>query len=509
MPRQFLLLLIDAALMSLAFIGAVLLRDNFESSLPRILQFTPQLLMTLAAGIPACLILGLNRTIWRLSTMGDHLRILAVAICVPLVVMAMGFGFNRLEGVARSLPVLQGLLMLCSMIGVRVVARLFLGAVHRARAPSDMVAPVTASGQTILLVGVDSSAELYLRAAGELGSSQIRIAGVLADTPRQVGRLLHQSPIIGTIKDIVAVLRDLEVHGVHVDRVVVTTGFARLSAQARRALQDLKSSGIARIEFLSELFGFDGQTGSQPALQAAASSEVSRLFADDATDLLAPPSFGYRFGKRVFDIALALALMVILAIPMLCVALITALNVGLPVVFWQQRPGLQGRPFRLYKFRTMASAHDGSGRRLADSQRLSIVGKFMRRTRLDELPQLYNIMIGEMSFVGPRPLLPLDQPDGQAARLMVRPGLTGWGQVQGGREISAADKAALDVWYVQHASFLLDLEIMLRTIPMLIKGERVNFGAIQLAWSDLRARGICVPPPNVSSQMGAAHAVLD
>ncbi len=134
----------------------------------------------------------------------------------------------------------------------------------------------------------------------------------------------------------------------------------------------------------------------------------------------------------------------------------------------------------------MADAHDADGKRKSDDERSSVIGDFLRRSRLDELPQLLNILKGEMSFVGPRPLLPVDQPIDRAARLLVRPGLTGWAQIKGGRQISPADKAALDVWYVGNMSLALDIEILLGTMPMLIFGERVTETAIGQAWRDIK-----------------------
>ena len=145
-----------------------------------------------------------------------------------------------------------------------------------------------------------------------------------------------------------------------------------------------------------------------------------------------------------------------------------------------------------YKFRTMGAAHDACGRRRSDEERLSPIGAFLRRTRLDELPQLFSILSGHMSFVGPRPLLPIDQPAEYAARLLVRPGLTGWAQINGGRAIAAGDKAALDVWYVHHISLALDLRVLVSTVPMVLFGERVTEGAIAQAWRDLQAAGVCV-----------------
>jgi lipopolysaccharide/colanic/teichoic acid biosynthesis glycosyltransferase len=164
---------------------------------------------------------------------------------------------------------------------------------------------------------------------------------------------------------------------------------------------------------------------------------------------------------------------------------LVAIDVGLPAIFWQQRPGKDGRPFRLYKFRTMRAPHDSEGRRVADAERVSFVGNLLRRLRLDELPQLYNVLIGEMSFVGPRPLLPQDQFPGLTERLAIRPGLTGWAQVKGGRDLTPSDKAALDVWYVRNGSFRVDLEIVLGTLRLILIGERTDWDAIRTAWRAL------------------------
>jgi lipopolysaccharide/colanic/teichoic acid biosynthesis glycosyltransferase len=167
------------------------------------------------------------------------------------------------------------------------------------------------------------------------------------------------------------------------------------------------------------------------------------------------------------------------------VAFIVALDVGFPVIFWQQRPGLHGRPFKLYKFRTMRAPHDKHRGRISDDQRSSFVGQILRRTRTDELPQLYNVLVGDMSLVGPRPLLPRDQAPEYAARLSVRPGITGWAQVNGGRIISTSDKLILDSWYVQNSSLLLDLKIMFHTVKMILFGDRINTDAITQARSNL------------------------
>src|SRR5262249_37516342 len=149
-----------------------------------------------------------------------------------------------------------------------------------------------------------------------------------------------------------------------------------------------------------------------------------------------------------------------------------------PLIFWQQRPGLYGRPFKLYKFRTMRAPHDRLHRRVPDDQRSSAVGHIIRRSRLDELPQLYNVLVGDMALIGPRPLLPHDQLADFAARLSMRPGITGWAQVNGGRIISPSDKCILDIWYAQNASFVLDLKIVLSTVKMIFLGDRISTKAV-------------------------------
>jgi sugar transferase EpsL len=167
--------------------------------------------------------------------------------------------------------------------------------------------------------------------------------------------------------------------------------------------------------------------------------------------------------KRLFDIGASAAALAVLAMPMLLVALIVRLTLGKPVLFVQERAGLHGAPFRLMKFRTMRDAVDAGGRPLPDSVRLTQVGRFLRSTSLDELPELWNVLKGDMSLVGPRPLLveylPLYSPE-QARRHEVRPGLTGWAQVNGRNAVSWEEKFRLDVWYLDNRSFWLDLKIL-------------------------------------------------
>jgi len=181
--------------------------------------------------------------------------------------------------------------------------------------------------------------------------------------------------------------------------------------------------------------------------------------------------------KRTFDLALTIPSMVLLCPVFLMLATLVALLLGTPVLFRQQRPGLGGRPFWLLKFRTMTEARDARGNLLPDAARLTAFGRFLRATSLDELPELLNVLKGDMSLVGPRPLLMqyLDRytPE-QARRHEVRPGITGWAQVNGRNAITWEEKFKLDVWYVDNRTLWLDIKIIFMTIWKIFKREGIS-----------------------------------
>lgn len=181
--------------------------------------------------------------------------------------------------------------------------------------------------------------------------------------------------------------------------------------------------------------------------------------------------------KQIFDILVILPALVVFAPILLVIAILVLWQMGSPVLFKQQRPGLHGKPFAMYKFRTMADTRDTDGNLLPDAERLTKFGRFLRSTSLDELPELINVLKGDMSLVGPRPLLMqyLDRytPE-QARRHEVHPGITGWAQVNGRNALSWEEKFALDVWYVDNCSFLLDAMIILITIWKVLRREGIS-----------------------------------
>ncbi|MFE4706660.1 sugar transferase [Peribacillus simplex] len=181
--------------------------------------------------------------------------------------------------------------------------------------------------------------------------------------------------------------------------------------------------------------------------------------------------------KRAFELLISCLALISSSLLMLLIVILIRLKLGSPVIFKQERPGLNGKPFYLYKFRTMTDEKDENGDLVPDEKRLTDFGKLLRKLSLDELPQLFNVMKGDVSFVGPRPLLmeylPLYTYE-QARRHDVRPGMTGWAQVNGRNAISWEKKFELDVWYVENQSFLLDMKIIYLTLIKVCKQEAIT-----------------------------------
>jgi lipopolysaccharide/colanic/teichoic acid biosynthesis glycosyltransferase len=475
----------DLVLVALATIAAAITRENFEIVDAKLIALLPYLGITLAAAGVVLPALGIHRSAWQFTSMRDCLRIVAATVVVVLGAVAIGFLLNRLDGIARALPLIQALLIISFLVGARILKR----ASHDRRvrstlAPSDRT-------ETVLMIGLNRLAEFYLQCIGEFHSSHLRIAGVLGEGGR-VGRSVHSHTVLGTPEEVVSTLRRLETHGVFVDCILVTVARNDLSVSVQNALSQIQETTTIRIEYLAERMGIlpPARTiGEKPSSEEPVSSTVRAV-----NQALGQVS--YHQVKRMIDVSGSALAVILLAPLFLIVALLVAADVGVPFVFWQERPGLGGRPLRLYKFRTMGDAYDAHGRRKSYTERVSALGNFLRRTRLDELPQLFNILKGDMSFVGPRPLLPVDQPIDCSARLVVRPGLTGWAQIVGGRQISPSDKAALDEWYVRNMSLALDLEIMMGTVPMLIFGERVAES------TDGRVRRASAPKQVIEQEIG-------
>jgi lipopolysaccharide/colanic/teichoic acid biosynthesis glycosyltransferase len=480
MRLHHLTLAVDLAWVALSAILAVFIRDNFVPWEQHLNAITAYAAIAVATSAIVFSIAAIHKPLWQYTSLPDVIRILTAVTVALLLAVFISFVASRLEGVARSIPVIQWFLLVSAMVATRMGVRLWKEQTRR-----DRVVQPHADVEHVLIVGVSHLTELFLESVAEYASKKVEIVGILSEQPELQGRLLRFHKVLGTPDELPQVMAELEVHGVVLERVVVMQPFEHLSRRASDALLAVEKASSVKVDWMAELLGLTVGRGNNDdrvkasqggSLQRSPSVETSLRF-----------SLSYRFIKRTADI-LGATMLSVLAMPLIAtIAVLVALDVGFPVVFWQKRPGRFGRPFKLYKFCTMRAAHDGEGRRIADEKRSSVVARFLRRTRLDEIPQLYNILVGEMSFVGPRPLLPVDQPVETSARLLVRPGLTGLAQVYGTRDMSPDDKNALDIWYVGYASLWLDVKIMLRTPIVMMREELVDHHALRNALRAARA----------------------
>lgn len=481
--RKWLFFSFDLAVVAASPFIATELRQNFDFSVHQLADILPYAAISVGVAALVFLIAETHKGIWRYVSLPDFSRIVVAATAIVLMSMFIAFSANRTEGIARSIPFIQWALIIAGMIMARLVAR----AAFR-RYVGKSTEPTVGSQEKILVVGLNQVAELYLRCVANLATERMVIAGLLDEAPRVKGRRLHNYKVLGSPHELSQILSLLNIHGISVSRVVITTPFEELSQASRDELLKLERAGVITLDFFSERLGFaDMRTSPAPSGAGVPSGPDTLAFALPRAALAAGASLGgpYPYVKRLADVLGATLLLVVFFPVMVLVAALVAIDLGLPLAFWQERPGRGGRPFRVYKFRTMAPAHDPNGNRIPDDQRQSVIGKLLRRTRFDELPQLFNILVGEMSFVGPRPLLPIDQPSGENPRLLVRPGLTGWAQVNGGNEVSIEDKTVMDVWYIKNMSLGLDFRIFLRTVDMVVRGQRLNQQAVRTAYADL------------------------
>ena len=489
--RRSVLLIVDIVLMLAATLLAILLRHNLEFSVGRIIEHLPYLASTAASALIVFPAADINRTVWRFSSLPDYLRVTAAIAAAIFGAVAIAFAYNRLEGVGRSLPFLQLMAGTAFLIGARVLHKLIHLARHERKASAAFLDMThEAPALTVLIAGVSRLTEIYIQAAAELFPGRIRIAGLLGRSDRQVGRLIAAHPILGVPEDIEAVLESLEVHGINVDRIVVASTFGELSPEVRDALLRVERSRSITLQFLAEDLGFDPD--GRDATGGASKSKPPRFVPSELRFEIAPAELEmlaqrkYWIIKRAIDALAAFILLVLCTPVMLIAAALVAASLGFPVVFWQQRPGLGGRPFRLYKLRTIKS-------RLTRET----AGAF--RTR--NAPRLLEAFCAGCAWMNFRSfsiscaeICPLPGRGRFCRAINRRPtapacwfarALQDGHRSFSGRGISPEDKAALDVWYVRNASLALDIEIAIRTVPVVLFGERISVSLIERAWRDL------------------------
>jgi lipopolysaccharide/colanic/teichoic acid biosynthesis glycosyltransferase len=421
----------------------------------------------------------------RYMSVSDLLDIAKVVLSGQLMTTIVLFTVTRLEGIPRSVPTIQAAILGTSLIAYRAV--LYLSETRR----GDSARPRQAVSENVILIGLNGLSALVIKFLKTQVPERSRVVALLDDQTRWIGRLVNGVQVFGPPAQLEAVVDEFVTHGVRTDRVVIASGAAGLSQAVLAGIQDVCARRGLDLVFMRDFLPLSPNDYSNLPVHRIPDCPLG-----SPSQPVIPISPYFRF-KRMIDTFTAAVLLFFLLPLLLVAAVIAVLDVGSPVLFWQQRVGRDGRELQIYKLRTLRPLFDQSGRKIPEEERLSWIGRLLRDTRIDELPQLLNVLIGDMSLIGPRPLLPQDQPPNSAGRLLVRPGLTGWAQVNGGGKLSPTEKDALDLWYICNASPLLDLRILGMTLLSFVRGDRRSEKALAQAQNlrlqarpDRRNRGV-------------------
>jgi len=407
----------------------------------------------------------LNDGISRYFSVHDAIKVVKAVCFAGFMTALFLFTFTRLEGIPRTTPLIHALILASGLITVRAfhLLRETDGNISTRAKPSAL--------EHIILIGANDLSAFYIKFIRAYSPVYYRIVGVLDDTPHLFGRTVAGVPVIAPVHYIERIIDEFHVHGVRTDHIVIGGDETLLSEDALAEVRRVCTQREIGMKFVSDLIGLGSHQASEATREVAVNYRLPSHVAVPA----------YHGTKRVIDFIVSATAILLLAPLFVGVSVMILFDVGSPVIFWQQRVAQGGGSFFLYKFRTLRAPFDEQGRPVADAQRLSFVGRFLRKTRFDELPQLFNVLVGNMSLIGPRPLLPCDQPINSKLRLAARPGITGWAQINGGNLITNDEKGALDDWYVRDASPWLDLRIIGLTFLFLFRGERRSEHALDQA----------------------------
>ena len=481
----------DLFWVSLAPIIALLLRDpallrwsDFPSTPPDPYLFA---LVTIACAIPALLVFRLNEGMTPLFSAPDVFAVCgAVAMTVGSSSLIL-FSLTRLDGVPRSTPLIEALVLGGGLIGARTLSRI----VGHERAKSK-AEPASDQLRRVILVGADRFSSMIINLVECQVPQTTRVVAIVDDKPAYVGRTINGVRVACMVSDLGNIIQEYVLHGIDIDAVWISEQSIGLPERTIREIEAVCSRRATDCHRVSEVFSLAPKkplAAKQPSLSAAkrpiALSDYFRL-------------------KRIIDVAASAALIAALAPLWILVLGLVLFDVGTPVHFWQERVGRAGRRFLIYKFRTYQAPFNLDGEVVSERDRLSPIGGFVRKSRLDELPQILNVFVGDMSLIGPRPLLPHDQPRDPSVRLAVRPGITGWAQVNGGNLVTAEEKNALDEYYIRHASCLFDIKIVWLTLKVVLGGERRNPRALQKAFAQREAQLSMPGWPDEASRANAA-----
>jgi lipopolysaccharide/colanic/teichoic acid biosynthesis glycosyltransferase len=482
--------LVDLACGALAPLGAFALRDTallFEDSYR--LDVYPYVAMSCIVTAIVTSGFRLGDILPRYFSFSDAVRVAQAASTSVLLSGAVAFFLVRLDNVPRPTLISQWLLLMLLLITGRALGRYVRRRWRpdqRDTADGHALAANTTDTQNAIVVGVFPITSTFLRLVEEAPQSKINVVLVLDPRPKYIGRTIAGYVIGGAPQQLDSLLEEYGVHGVTIDRVFIAAPRDRMRQDDSHAVLSTCARRGVHCEYIADMLsGMDTPQTINEAVAVDRASDTRQLSLPGLQDQVGDRRAGattcplqvsdgrYLSLRRLFELVVVLLSLVIVIPLSIALALIVLVGIGRPVLFWQQRVGRFGRAFPVYKFRTLKPPFDRTGQKLTDDERLNMCGRLIRATRLDELPQLYNVLLGNMSLIGPRPLLPIDLPKGDDARLAIRPGLTGWAQVNGGKLLSIEEKNDLDKYYINHAGMSLDAKILVKTLHMMLHGDQI------------------------------------
>jgi lipopolysaccharide/colanic/teichoic acid biosynthesis glycosyltransferase len=390
----------------------------------------------------------------RFFSVHEALDVAEAVLFAELMTFGALFTLTRLDGIPRSMPLIHGLLLAAGLVAARIVVRIALSEDNQSQ-------DYHSRRERIIVIGANRFAAAFIQLLKAYAPLRQPVIAVLDDDATMVGRAVAGVQVLGAPHEFESMVTEFAIHGVGTDRVVIAGEIDFLSPAVLHEIERVCEKRQIALSFLPRMMGVTEWSKAPEPVMASKVVQEEPSFA--------VPAF-FRL-KRLIDVVGSLILIVFFFPLFVMASVLVLFDVGPPVLFWQERIGWKRRSFLIYKFRTLGTPFDTDGNPTLAGRQPSTIGQFLRATRIDELPQLFNVLLGDMSLIGPRPLLPADQPSNTAIRLSVRPGITGWAQVNGAKLVTKDEKEKLDEWYIRNVSLRVELRIIMMSLRVVLRGH--------------------------------------
>jgi lipopolysaccharide/colanic/teichoic acid biosynthesis glycosyltransferase len=448
-------LLFVSPFLSLAIRGPEFIEPaNFPASLPPTYEYA---LLTFLTSLPFFLFFRASDSVSHFFSARDILSIAAATLCSVATSVYTVFSLNRLEGVPRTVPVIYGLILIVGLISSRIIARAMY---ERQEGITDHNKRLmqTTDLRRVIIVGLDSFSLAAIRLMDAQNPHTVEVVAIISLDGKYADRSIAGVRVFSNLSGLETIIEEYRIHGVILNEIWLSDNSDNLPTETVKLLHNQSDKLGLEFKKLSQAFNLT------PNNIDDNNEEIYEIDYDAES--------AYLRVRRLADVFLS-AIVALIFIPIYpVVALLALVDVGTPIMFWQLRTGWKGHKFLLYKIRTLRDPLDDGGNIRTDNERMSKIGAFLRTSRLDEIPQILSVLVGDMSLIGPRPLLPRDEPHDNRRRLSVRPGITGWAQVHGNELLNPDERNALDCWYISEASLFIDAIIIRKTINVIRYGSK-------------------------------------